>query len=228
MKDESHNQLRFITTADGSHTLYSEQFGATYHSVNGAIIESQHVFIDNGLVYQFNRQPLATVNILEMGFGSGLNAYLTYLKSRELGLAINYHTIEAFPVSLTDALKLNYAEQQSRTNKQLFNKLHECLWNKEYQLTSLFSFTKYKSSPHDFTVDIKFDLIYYDAFSPKEQPELWTELLFKDLFRLLNTNGVLVTYCAQGQMKRNLKAAGFKVQTLAGPPGKREMTRGIK
>lgn len=219
---------RIVITKDGSHTLYSEQFGATYHSIHGAMIEGEHVFIKQGLLFQVERLGLKKLNILEMGFGSGLNAFLTYVANEKLQCQINYHSIEAFPIDLEEALTLNYTQAYSKEQQALFKTLHECEWNKEHVITEYFSLHKYNTSLENFTTNLKFDVIYYDAFSPTDQPDLWTAEVFTKMHDLLSDNGILVTYCAQGQMKRNMKAADFSIQALPGPPGKREMTRGLK
>lgn len=219
---------RIIITKDGSHTLYSEQFDATYHSIHGAVVESEHVFIKNGLLFQVERLNLKSVNILEMGFGTGLNAFLSYVSSEQLKFHINYHSIEAFPVATEEVEKLNYINSYSIEQQVVFKKLHECEWNKNQQISQLFSLHKHLLILENFNSDFKFDVIYYDAFSPTDQPELWTTDIFKKMYNLLSEKGVLVTYCAQGQMKRNMKAAGFIVKALKGPPGKREMTRAEK
>ncbi|MFN8116684.1 MAG: tRNA (5-methylaminomethyl-2-thiouridine)(34)-methyltransferase MnmD [Bacteroidia bacterium] len=220
--------ISFLTTEDNSHTLYSERFKATYHSTRGAISESKHVFIQNGLAFCHKQNQSDDISILEIGFGTGLNAFMTYLFSKENHLKINYHSIEAYPVSLSEASQLNYTNEFSETDKFSFNQMHQQDWNRTGQVSSLFTLTKHLCLLEGFNSQQKFDLIYFDAFSPSEQPELWTESVFKKMYNLLNENGVLVTYCAQGQMKRNMKQVGFKVQSLPGALGKREMTRGLK
>lgn len=208
--------------------MYSAHFDATYHSIHGAVIESDHVFIKNGLLFQFENLNQHELHILEMGFGTGLNAFLTYITSKNLQLKINYHSIEAFPVLTNDALTLNYSESYSEEEQYFFRKLHECEWNKDVHISDNFNLHKHQCLLDNFKSDLKFDVIYYDAFSPTDQPELWTTDVFKKMYDLLTDKGILVTYCAQGQMKRNMKEAGFLVKPLPGPPGKREMTRAIK
>lgn len=219
---------RFIVTRDGSHTLYSEQFHATYHSVNGAREESLYVFIKNGLLKYLSEHNTNELNILEMGFGSGLNAILTYIEAQKLRLKINYHTIEAFPVNLNDVNQLNYSSNFSETDLATFKKLHECSWNSSHEINNTFTLTKHNCTLQNFSTNKQFDIIYFDAFSPTQQPELWTEEVFTKMYNNLNNKGILVTYCAQGQMKRNLKVAGFMVKALPGFFGKREMTLAIK
>ncbi len=228
MEEKATNIVSFIITDDQSHSLYSERFKATYHSTRGAVSECKHVFIQNGLQHVKEQFNLSEISILEIGFGTGLNAFETYLFAKEQNLKINYHTIEGYPILMEDVLKLNYINEFSEYDRNVFYQLHELEWNKVNELTDFFSFNKQKVLLEEFVSSKKFNLIYFDAFSPSEQPELWTEVVFKKMFDLLKNNGTLVTYCAQGQMKRNMKNVGFKVQSLPGALGKREMTRGIK
>lgn len=183
--------------------------------------ESKHVFIANGLLRRLNSGPQQSLCILEIGFGTGLNAYLSLLKSKELGITLQYHTIEAFPVSLKQASLLNYCDEKER---ECFMQLHACEWDKELAVSSHFYFTKYQQLLEQFETRQRFDLVYFDAFSPGEQPELWTKEILEKVCGLLNNGGLLVTYCARGQVKRNLKAIGLKVSALPGAKGKREMT----
>jgi tRNA U34 5-methylaminomethyl-2-thiouridine-forming methyltransferase MnmC len=213
--------LELLVTADGSHTLKSRRFNASYHSVNGAMDESNHVFITNGLLRRLNTKPQQSLHVLEIGFGTGLNAWLSLLKSKELGISIHYHAIEAFPVSPGQASLLNYCDQK---DKELFMQLHSCAWHKEQAVTDRFYFTKYHQLLQGFESVYSFDIIYFDAFSPGEQPELWTKEVLKKICGLLNNDGILVTYCARGQVKRDLRSLGLNVKALPGASGKREMT----
>lgn len=228
MEEKDSHPISFLVTDDQSHTLFSEQFKATYHSTRGAISESKHVFIQNGLQYVHEQFQPKEISILEVGFGTGLNAFMTYLYAKEHALKINYQTIEAYPVPFADALQLNYTKEFSEQDKIVFTKMHQQEWNRVGQVSEEFYLTKHLCLLEEFNTQQQFDVIYFDAFSPSEQPELWREAVFKKMYALLNTNGVLVTYCAQGQMKRNMKQVGFKVQSLPGALGKREMTRGLK
>lgn len=209
-----------IVTGDGSHTLKSSRFNATYHSVKGAVDESNHVFITNGLLRKLNGNK--ELSILEFGFGTGLNAYLSCLKSNELQLRLHYHAIEAFPITQEQASLLNYSGGLNA--KELFMRLHSSEWNKEELISEGFYLTKHHSLFEEFETRLRFDLIYYDAFSPGEQPELWTRELLERVTALLNPGGLLVTYCARGQMKRDLRSLGLNVKALPGATGKREMT----
>lgn len=223
-----YQKSKAVLTKDGSHTMVSEKFGATYHSVHGAVNESNYVFIDHGLVSFINQHHPLEISILEMGFGTGLNAYLSLLKAKELNLSLNYETIEAYPVDPQMISTLNYTNGQTDEHKALFTFLHACSWNKEHEVMPGIKFTKHLTLLEAFESSWHFDLIYFDAFAPSDQPELWSEAIFTKLYQLLNKEGLLVTYCAQGQMKRHLKAAGFSVKALKGPPGKREMTVAVK
>lgn len=228
MEEKDSNPISFLVTDDNSHTLFSERFKATYHSTRGAMSESKHVFIQNGLQYVREQFQAKEISILEIGFGTGLNAFMTYLFAEEHALKINYQSVEAYPVPLAEASQLNYTNDFSGQEKVVFSQLHLQEWNRVGQISDSFSLTKHLCLLEEFTSHQKFDVIYFDAFSPSEQPELWTEVIFKKMYGLLSVNGVLVTYCAQGQMKRTMKKVGFNLQTLPGALGKREMTRGLK
>jgi tRNA U34 5-methylaminomethyl-2-thiouridine-forming methyltransferase MnmC len=228
MEGKDSYPLSLLVTGDNSQTLYSTRFNATYHSTHGAVSESKHVFIQNGLQYVHEQLNLKSINILEIGFGTGLNAFMTYLYARQHAVKIHYHGIEAYPVPMEAALKLNYTVDFTEHENRLFEHLHVQPWNEVGEVSGFFSFTKHLCSVEKFMCDDKFDVIYFDAFSPSEQPELWTTEIFKKMFALLADKGIFVTYCAQGQMKRNMKSVGFKVKALPGFGGKREMTRAEK
>ncbi len=228
MEEKDSNPISFLVTDDNSHTLFSERFKTTYHSTRGAMSESKHVFIQNGLQYVHEQFQAKEISILEIGFGTGLNAFMTYLFAEEHALKINYQSVEAYPVPLAEASQLNYTNDFSGQEKVVFSQLHLQEWNREMQVSNLFTLKKHLCLLEEFSSQKQFDLIYFDAFSPSEQPELWTEFVFKKMYDLLAKYGVLVTYCAQGQMKRTMKKVGFDLQTLPGALGKREMTRGLK
>lgn len=227
MPNQTH-KTSLVVTKDNSHTLFSEQFGATYHSTHGAIQESKHVFIQNGLEFYVQKNGTSQLSILEIGFGTGLNALLTHEFAQKKQLSVNYHSIEAFPISVEDAMKLNYTDGLNQEVKESFLKMHQGEFGLVTLINSFFSLTKHHSPIEDFRLNQQFDIIYFDAFSPSQQPELWTESVFQNMFNLLKPGGILVTYCAQGQMKRHMKAAGFNIVALQGPPGKREMTKAEK
>ncbi|RAP39056.1 SAM-dependent methyltransferase [Candidatus Marinamargulisbacteria bacterium SCGC AAA071-K20] len=224
-------QLKLITTADQSSSLLNQELNETYHSRHGALQESEHVFIKYGLNY-FSEKALQSVDILEIGFGTGLNTLLTFVKKKDTQ-SINYTTLEPFPISLDIAKQLNYCSQLKLPEKTLLQ-FHRLSPNLEHKLGDTFTFKKIISSieppyPKNTTwIHKKYTLIYYDAFGPRAQEKMWTESCFRLAYSLLKPGGILVTFCAKGEVKRHLKTCGFTVETLPGPPGKREMTRAIK
>ena len=223
-------QRKIILTADGSHTVTIPEMNVTYHSVHGAIQESRHVFIEAGLKYASGRftRPDA-LHILEIGLGTGLNALLSLIESENKQLQIHYTAIEPFPLSAEEIASLNYCQQLDRNDLQdMFAKLHTCELEKETALASYFTVHKTTQSLLQFTTIERYDLVYFDAFAPSAQPELWTNDVFENLNQLLLPGGILVTYCSKGDVRRAMLAAGFTIEKLAGPPGKREMIRAIK
>ena len=209
-----------VVTADGTVTLHVAHLNENYHSLNGAMQESMHVFIRNGLNFFPSMQPLS---VFEVGFGTGLNCLLTKILSTA---PIVYHAIDLNPLPDSIIEKLNYAENPSDKNQ--FELIHAISWNEEKELSHNFRLKKIKADLQTFQTDTKYDLIYFDAFGPAAQPEMWTKDIFAKMYSMLNTGGILVTYSAKGEMKRNLKEVGFEVEPLPGPPGKREMTRAKK
>ncbi len=212
-----------IQTNDQSHTVISGRFQEPYHSKFGAIQESLHVFIHAGLEEVIFDFPV--VHVVEIGLGTGLNPLLAQISGTKTKTKIIYTAIEAYPLEkeLTD--QLNYAEQLNVAN-DILQQIHACQWGDFHDFTDLFTFRKIQTKIEDWTPDQPMDVIFYDAFSPDVQPELWTATIFKKLFDHLQPHGVLTTYSVKGTVKRALKAAGFRVEKLPGPPGKREMTRG--
>ena len=217
-----------ITTSDGSKTIQIEDWNEQYHSIHGAIQESQHVFIKMGLHHFLNRNNPKDLTILEIGFGTGLNAFLTALESDKQGVKIHYEGVEAYPVLTEELSQLNYASQIAPNKQTLFDALHEVSWGELHPITSLFSLKKRQQFFSDISDNNSFDLIYFDAFGPRVQPELWTVSIFISMFNALKNKGVLVTYSAKGSVRRALQTAGFVVERLEGPPGKREMLRATK
>jgi tRNA U34 5-methylaminomethyl-2-thiouridine-forming methyltransferase MnmC len=216
-----------ITTDDGSHSIYSERYGVTYHSKYGAVTESAHVFIDAGLRYKAAVQR--DIAVVEIGLGTGLNAFMTRLEAERRNLHVRYTGIEAYPLTVKEASAFNFAAQLKAPERHAdFLRLHRIAWEREHELSEHFTFTKHQTRLEDFIPETTFDVIYFDAFAPQAQPELWTEDIFARLYQALNPDGVLVTYCAKGDVKRTLKKVGFEVERLQGPPGKREMTRGVR
>jgi tRNA U34 5-methylaminomethyl-2-thiouridine-forming methyltransferase MnmC len=214
-----------IQTRDGSTTIHIEEWDECYHSRFGAIQEAQHVFIKKGLSLFENK----SVSILEIGFGTGLNAFITFLEYPKFNQKINYVGVEAFPVSIEEAAMMNYVKELNAESESfIFEKLHQCNWEELNNLSEDFVFTKRKQFFADIDDTEKFDLIYFDAFGYDVQPELWSVAIFKKMFEALKSNGVLVTYAARGVIKRNMIEAGFIVEKHEGAPGKREMFRAIK
>lgn len=217
---------KLILTADGSHSIRLDELDENYHSVHGAIQESIHVFIKSGFHFFENKKQLS---VLEIGFGTGLNALLTAMEAERVGVKVNYSSLEKFPLQKEIVQQLNYPSQLKDTSASfLFQKIHEVNWNEYAFITETFRLKKQECDIYNFLPDEKFDLIYFDAFGPRVQPEMWTSDVFNKIYDSLLNNGILVTYCAKGEVKRTLKAAGFKVETLQGPPGKREMIRAQK
>lgn len=218
--------IEIITTTDGSHSLFHSGLNETYHSRHGAIQESAHVFIEHGLNFLLNK-GLTRVRIFEVGFGTGLNALLTLQTSQQIQQTIDYVSVEAFPLEQSVYTQLNYGRQLQMTEE--FEKLHDLDWNTSHVLAPNFTIKKVKDSLHSLVLENgSVDLIYFDAFAPDKQPDMWTPDVLQSMFDALSSGGVFVTYCAKGQLKRDLKSIGFEVQTLPGPPGKKEMTRALK
>lgn len=220
--------MNIFLTDDGSHSVVSEQFGAMYHSRHGAIQETQCVFIEAGLKHLIQK-GYSSISILEIGLGTGLNAFMTYLESKQYPISVHYTALEAYPLSIDEAQLLNYpALLNKETAHNIFSELHTSDWDKTIPLSPNFFFKKQQKDFFDIDEIDAFDLVYFDAFSPEVQPELWTETMFQKIFNALKNNGILTTYCAKGAVKRSLKSVGFTIENLPGPIGKREMTRGMK
>lgn len=217
-----HSNFELNITQDGSSTIRNTQLNVTYHSKFGALQESQHIFIKQGLYYS-KASPL---HILEIGFGTGLNALLT--ATQDTSRTIFYTTLETNPLPEAIINQLNFEKTYPQFDQALFETFHRSEWNKGAFVTPQFHFTKIQIEAQSFQSNSLFDVIYFDAFDPETQPELWDISLFKKMHSLLNPNGILVTYCAKGIVKRALTSAGFLVEALPGPPGKREMTRAHK
>ena len=213
-----------IETEDGSQTLISSEFNERYHSIHGARTESEVVFINAGLLEKLDSD--STIHVLEMGFGTGLNALLTLKESVNTNQSIFYVGYEKFPIELNQAKHFRYGNELDLADS--FQDLHELPWDQQHQLTPLFTFEKRREDINMITESNRFDVIYFDAFAPAAQEELWTIDLFQKMHSALKADGILVTYCAKGQVKRNLKEVGFSIEPLPGPPGKREMTRARK
>jgi tRNA U34 5-methylaminomethyl-2-thiouridine-forming methyltransferase MnmC len=219
-------QRKLVLTSDGSHTLYVEELNEHYHSTHGAVQESMHVYIQAGLMPLVEQKD--KLDILEMGFGTGLNALLTMLNAPDT--KINYTTIEAYPLTAEELAALNYSGlfKDSRAG-DLFMKMHNADWGVPVTITDNFTITKLHEHFESLTFEShSFDLVYYDAFAPAVQPELWKPEIFKKIYFWMTNHGVLVTYCAKGEFKRTLAAEGFHVVILPGPPGKNQITKAVK
>ena len=215
-----------ITTKDGSKTIHLPEWNENYHSYHGAYQEAMHVFIKSGLNKISSSKK--DVSILEMGFGTGLNTLLTLINGAEKN--IHYSGIEAFPVSEIEIKSLDYTSlNELKNNKVDFLKMHQVSWNELHEITPRFHLLKIHKKLLEFDPkENTYDIIYFDAFGPRVQPELWDLAVFKKLYNSLNANGVFVTYCCKGQVRRDLITAGFEIEKIPGPPGKREMLRGWK
>ena len=216
-----------IVTSDGSHTLFVPELNEHYHSTYGAIQESRHIFIEAGFKQIIDDQPV--LRILEVGFGTGLNAFLSILEANKTEKTIHYTAIEPFPLEPAIVKLLNYPELLGNSSASLFKMLHEVVWNREIKVTD--HFVLYKVLNGIKNIDLKsnsYDVVYFDAFGPEVQPELWTEEIFRKIFLTLRERGILVTYSVKGSIRRALKNSGFSVEKLPGPAGKREITRAIK
>lgn len=219
-------ERQIITTADGSKTIFLPEWNEHYHSSHGALQEAQHVFIRNGL------QTLTGdyITVLEMGFGTGLNALLTFFSSEKRNQYVHYIGVEAFPPRQEELDAMDYSRFASDpTSEEIYQHMHNCRWEQPVALSEHFVLEKQQCDLLSATIAPEsVDLVYYDAFGPRVQPELWTEAIFSRIYSWMAPGGTLVTYCAKGQVKRDLKAVGFLVESLPGPPGKREMTRAVK
>ncbi len=211
-------------TADGSKTLYLPHLDETYHSSHGAIQEAVHVFIEHGLTYV--SQKTESITVFEMGFGTGLNALLTALWAQKHQRMIHYIGIEHYPIEEEIWRQMEFVQVESEI--ALYAKIMYSEWGKFQEINPFFELKKIEQTVHNLDLNEKVDLIYFDAFGPKVQAEMWNLPVLKKMYDMLMPGGIFVTYCAQGQMKRNLKSLGFTLEELPGPPGKREMTRATK
>ena len=213
-----------ITTADGSSSLFVPELNEHYHSTNGAMQESLHIFIDNGLHYFYKKNPeIDTIHILEMGFGTGLNALLAWEFSQKHQLKIHYTTIEKYPIENSIIQELNYGTILNAPHTdEVFHQLHAAPWELECRINN-FTLLKIKGDILNYDPPKPIHVVFFDAFAPDLEPQLWTVAIFSKLHNCMNSNSVLTTYSAKGDVRRNLIAAGFTVQKLAGPPGKRHI-----
>lgn len=231
----SQNSPQLIVTADGSHSLRFPAVGEGYHSTGGALSEAVHVYINPCFVPEAEKET--EVNVLEVGFGTGLNAFLTLCKSIEYGVAVNYSAIEAYPLAEELYCRLNYPEVYKKLYgndlgfdlESLFQKLHTAEWSRAEEVTPNFRLTKIRGMVQEVALPANtFHCVYYDAFAPQYQPELWTADLFARIAATMRDGALLTTYCCKGDVKRALKANGLKITKLPGFANKREMLRAVK
>ncbi|MGB2116425.1 MAG: tRNA (5-methylaminomethyl-2-thiouridine)(34)-methyltransferase MnmD [Flavobacteriaceae bacterium] len=221
-------ERKIITTADGSKTIHLESWNEQYHSKHGAFQEANHVYINKGFLHRVNTFQGNTIEVLEIGFGTALNAMLTFTESIKQSLKINYTAYEAYPVQELELEALDYESKFSSNYVAFFKKMHTVSWNEFFEIAPHFFLNKQLKKFDQLEAANTYDLIFYDAFGPRVQPELWTEKLFQKMFNSLKNNGILVTYCAKGSVRRTMQAVGFNTERLPGPPGKREMLRATK
>jgi tRNA U34 5-methylaminomethyl-2-thiouridine-forming methyltransferase MnmC len=214
-----------LQTLDGSTTIHLPDWNESYHSKHGAIQEAYHVFIKNGLSLFEGK----SISILEIGFGTALNTFITFLESQKALQTIDYVGVEAYPISAEEVLQMNYvSELEAEKERPIFELMHQSNWEEKNVISSNFTLTKRKQFFDEISDENQFDLIYFDAFGYRVQPELWSTEIFEKMYKALKVNGVLVTYAARGVVKRSMIEVGFNVEKLAGPPGKREMFRATK
>jgi tRNA U34 5-methylaminomethyl-2-thiouridine-forming methyltransferase MnmC len=213
-----------VETSDGSHTIYVTELDEHYHSVHGAVQESDFIFIRNGFEF-CKADPL---NIFEVGFGTGLNALLTAGKALNEKREVFYTSIEKYPLDEKTVFSLNHHLFSGETGRKIFDRIHLAEWDQTVNICRNFTLKKLKANLIECALSGNFDLIYFDAFGPDKQPEMWTREILEKISSVTNKGGILVTYSAKGEVKRNLRSAGFHVDLLPGPPGKRQMIRAIK
>lgn len=232
MKDTEHNQekIRLITTDDGSHSLFVPALNETYHSFHGAVQESRHVFIEMGLLYRINQEYYKPVRIFEVGLGTGLNALLTAEFAAKQQIPVHFTSIEAFPVDFALVEQLNYTSFITTPEAtDWFKSIHNSKWAEDEVINPFFTLNKIQAKLEEHPLHINtYDIIYFDAFAPNKQAELWDINILKNIGQAMKPGGVFVTYCAKGQLKRDLQNLDLKVDTLPGPPGKKEMVRATR
>ena len=220
--------LKIVKTSDGSHTIYNSELNETYHSLHGSINESNTVYIQNGLEYYIKKKSRKKINILEVGFGTGLNFLLTYSFLEKRKEKIFYHTIEPYPLPNEVTEKLNYVSEVGEQYREIFSLSHNLENDKKNHISENLEFLKSKNSLQDIELNHRYDIIYFDAFAPSKQPSMWEKKNLEKIYSTMKNHSVLVTYCSSGQFKRDLKSIGFNVNVLPGPKGKKEMIRAIK
>ncbi len=218
-------KLSLTVTSDGSHTYKAGEYKDLYHSIHGAIQESQYIYIENGI--KECRKKI--MNVFEMGFGTGLNAFLTLIYGlRNKNLLISYTSIELYPLNKKQVKCLNYPDYFSKDAAKYFMLLHEADWGRSVRILENFTINKIKADMSSYIFDKNYDVVYFDAFCPAAQPELWKEDIFRKIFRNMNSVGILITYSANGKVRRDMASAGFIVNKLKGPPGKKHILQALK
>ncbi len=219
-------EQKLIKTKDGSHTFYVPEMNENYHSVNGAVQESLHVFINAGL----QQVHMSHVIVFEVGFGTGLNALLTFLQAKKNKRRVVYHAIEKYPLRKEQVQILNYPDftGKDKDTKDVFIRFHEIPWEEEVEITEFFTLKKIRADLLSYVFSSEYDLVYFDAFAPDVQPGMWQKAIFRKLFEAMSPCSVLTTYSAKGSVRRSMAEVGFKVEKLPGPPGKRQMLRAVK
>jgi len=220
-------KTQIITTADGSKTIHFPDWNESYHSKHGALQEAKHVYIQSGLAHRSESAFSTPLQLLEIGFGTGLNALLSLLFAKKHHIKINYHSLEKYPLEKSTLLDLNYVDLFD-ADSHSFEDLHQAEWGKVVDISEHFSLKKINSDLNDFQSESLYDLIYFDAFGPRVQPELWERAILQNMYKALKPNGVWVTYSCKGSVRRDLQDLGFQVEKIPGPPGKREMLRATK
>ena len=215
-----------MITEDGSQTIYLPEMDEHYHSIHGAIQESLHIYIEQGLLQTTKKE----ISILEIGFGTGLNAYLTYCFAKKENISVHYSSLEKYPLEYDEFSQLNYPNKIFPEHSLIFNQMHQADWNKMVQISNSFILEKIHTDllTFHFNENSQFDLVYYDAFAPGKQPEMWTDDILQKVAAAVNIGGILVTYCAKGSVRRTLRDAGLTMERIPGPKGKKEMLRGKK
>lgn len=214
--------MKTVKTGDGSYTLFSDVSGEHYHSLNGALTESEHIFVNLG--FKFHQKT--DLNILEVGYGSGLNALLTYKNATEIKKRVFYHGVDILAIDLQTANMLDY-RNVAVVSELEFSGFYSS-WNHAVKISDNFILYKQLVSLHEIESNTNYDIVYFDAFSPEIQPEMWSEEIFRKISSLMCVGAILLTYCSKGIVKQNLRNTGFDVKRLTGPPGKRHVLRATK
>jgi len=216
----------FVITEDGSHTIYLPEMDEHYHSTHGAIQESLHIYINEGLLQFVNQR----ISVLEIGFGTGLNAFLSCIFAQKHNISVKYWSIEKFPLTEAEYRNLNYADREFREFASIFDKIHCSQWDTDVEIAPNFTLHKIQAdlTTYQFNFRSPIDLLYYDAFAPNKQPDLWTDEIIKKVCGCVGEEGIVVTYCAKGSVRRAFAGVGFQMERLPGPTGKKEIIRGKK